>query len=110
RSTEDLASLRFFWRYLTDVRDTAFSLPALTRSVSALSGTGGKGRRFLVDGTWESSRSILDGIAGVVYIGKTTVVERGEEELSLDRNMAIFADVLRFAHRQKIDTRLFVTP
>jgi hypothetical protein len=110
RTADDLNSPAFFWRQVKDVRDTLFSLPGLARSLSALSGTATAGRRYKKDGTWESTTSTLTGAGGFYYIGKSTIFELRDEQVDLDANLEIFADILRFAHRKKIDTRLFVTP
>lgn len=110
RTPDDFAAPRFAWQFLKDIRDTLFSTSGLTHSVSALAGTARVGRRYLTDGTWESTTSTLTGTGGFIYIGKSTIFELRNEQLDFDRNIAIFADVLRFAHQHKIDTRLFVTP
>jgi hypothetical protein len=107
---KDLASLRLAWQFLGDVRDTLFSIPAATRSLAALTHSEKVGRRYETDGTWESTTSTLSGRAGFVYMGRNTFNALDVEQSSLDDNLEVFADILRFAHQQKIDTRLFITP
>ena len=42
--------------------------------------------------------------------GKDNVLRLRTQQLDLDANLKILADILRFAHQQKIETRLFITP
>lgn len=110
REAGELDSLRYYWRRLGDIRDTLFSVKTLTYSLAAFTGTAIVGNSYFKDGTWVRTNSHLTGQGGVVYFGKENVLPLRAQRLDLDANMAIFADILRFAHRQHIDTRLFVTP
>jgi|GEM_PF-6336570 len=110
RSPDHLSSLKFAAQFARDVRDTLFSTTAFARSLAAVTHTAKVGRRYEKDGTWESTTSALTGRSGFVVIGKSNVYEISDEQLSLDASLEHFAEVLRFAHLQKIDTRLFFTP
>lgn len=110
RGTDDLTSLRHNWQLATDVADTLVSLPGLARSVSALAGTWKGGRRYYRDGAWESTSTTLTGSGGYIYVAKGYLLELQTDEPDLDSNLETLAEILRFAHRQKIDTRLFFTP
>jgi hypothetical protein len=98
------------WQLVLDMADTLFSIPALSRSLSAVSGTAIPGRRYHRDGTWEKTRSRLTGTSGYIFIGKNRVTAYREPTLDLQKNIAILGDILRFCHEQGVDTRLFVTP
>jgi hypothetical protein len=95
---------------MSDMRNTLLSMSAISQSLMALTGSAEVGRRYFSDGTWESTQSRFTGRPGYIYIGKETVFDQRNEKLSLDRNLDNFADILRFSHRQKIETRLFITP
>ncbi|MEZ5502893.1 MAG: hypothetical protein R3E50_09620 [Halioglobus sp.] len=110
RTADALSAPRFFWQRLRDDRDALFSLASVGNSLSALSGTAQVGRRYSPDGTWETTGNRFAGKAGFIRIGRGTVFDLRNERLSLDENMSILAEILRFAHRQSIDTRLFITP
>jgi len=110
RDADDLASAHFLWQLVSDMRNTLLSMSGIAQSVMALTGSAEVGRRYYSDGTWESIQSTFTGRRGYIYIGKESVFDQRNQKLSLDRNLDNFADILRFAHRQKIETRLFITP
>jgi hypothetical protein len=110
RDAGDLSSPRFIWQRLSDVRDTLLSVPGFSRSLAALTGTATVGRRYYRDGTWVSTNSTFTGRGGYIYVGRTNIFELHNERLDLDKNLQTFAAILRFAHQQKIETRLFITP
>ncbi len=110
RSAADLASPRFLWQLVSDVRDTLFSLPGFARSMAALTGSGKAGRRYFKDGTWISTTSAATGRGGYSYVGRSNIFDLRHQQLSIDSNLETFADLLRFAHQHNIDTRLFITP
>jgi len=110
RNANDLTSAEFYWRGLNDIRDTLFSIDGLTRSLAAITGTATVGRIYHKDGTWESTSTLFTGQAGYIYFGKENVLGLRKQQLDLDANLKILADILRFAHQQKIETRLFITP
>lgn len=110
RASSDLNSLPFYMRMIKDIGDTLFSLTGFTRSLSALTGIAEVGRVYRKDGTWESLPSIYSGQRGAIYIGRENVLKLSGQELDMDGNLEVLADVLRYAHRQDIDVRLFVTP
>jgi hypothetical protein len=110
RDADDLASAHFVWQLVSDMRNTLLSMSGIAQSVRALTGSAEVGRRYYPDGTWESTQSRFTGRRGYIFIGKESVSDQRNVQLSLDRNLNYFADVLRFAHRHKIETRLFITP
>lgn len=110
RDVKDLQSPGYFLRGLNDMRDTLFSINGLTRSLAAITGTAKVGRRYYKDGTWESTNSAFTGQGGYIFFGKENVLALRAQKLDLDANLKIFADILRFAHRHKFETRLFITP
>jgi hypothetical protein len=110
RDANHMASPEFFWRRLKDIRDTLFSVSGLSRSLAAITGTAKVGRRYHRDGTWESINSAVTGQGGFIYFGKENVLALHAQQLDLDSNLQILADILRFAHQQNIETRVFITP
>jgi len=108
--SEDLASPRYIWRGINDMWDTLLSLDTLTRSLGALAGTDKVGVNFYQDGSWEVVAKKYTGQGGYVYQAKERILPLREKKLDLRANFAIFADILRLAHRKKIDTRLLITP
>jgi hypothetical protein len=110
RDSADLSSPRFIWQRLSDVRDTLLSVPGFSRSLAALTGTATVGRRYYRDGTWVSTNSAFTGRGGYIYVGRTNIFDLRNGQLGLDASLETFAEILRFAHRQEIETRLFVTP
>ncbi len=110
RNASDLSSPRFFWQFLTDLSETLLSLPAFTRSFSALTGTAKVDHRYFKDGSWVRTTSAANGRGGYIFFGKVNVFDSRNDKLSLDSNLKIFSDTLRFAHQHKIDTRLYITP
>ncbi len=110
RLPSDLASLGFAAQLAKDVRDTLFSTTGFARSLAAFTRTAYVGQRYEKDGTWESTASTMTGRKGFVFIGNTKIYVLRDKQLSLDTSLKYFADVLRFAHENNIDTRLFVTP
>jgi hypothetical protein len=109
-TASDLYSPPFMVRRIKDIGDTLFSLTGFTRSLSAYSGTAKVDRVYRKDGTWESLPTNLTGQRGVTFIGHEIVSSFSKQELNLDHNMDVLADVLRYAHRHDIDVRLVVTP
>jgi len=110
RESTDLGSLQFLWRRLIDARDTLASIDGLTRSMAALTGTDKVGIRFHEDGSWETTTKLYTGQGGYIFYAREHILKLLDQPLGLDANLDIFADILRFAHENRIDTRIFVTP
>jgi hypothetical protein len=110
RHAEDLGSAEFYWRGLNDIRDTLLSIDGLNHSLAAIMGTAKVGRRYYRDGTWESTNTFFTGQGGYIFFGKENVLALRAQQLDLDANLKVLADILRFAHQQNIETRLFITP
>jgi hypothetical protein len=109
-NADDLASVHFIWRLVSDMGNTLLSIQGITQSVIALTGTAKVGRRYFPDGTWEFTHSNFIGRNGFISVGKAAVSGQRKTQLDMDKNLEIFADILRFAHRERIETRLFITP
>jgi hypothetical protein len=109
RDARDLASPKYFWRRLSDVRETLFSLDGLALSLAAFTGSSKATHRYFKDGAWESTHSLV-GQGAYIYFGRDNVLALRTQQLDLQANLEIFADILRFAHQQNIETRLFITP
>lgn len=111
RTARDLRSIPYLRQSATDITDTLLSLAALSRSAAALSGNGNTAqRRYFPDGTWETTARTVAGKSGYVFMGSDRLANHRNDAFQSGNNMSLFADMLRFCHRQKIDTRLFVTP
>jgi hypothetical protein len=110
RNAADLSSVPFYLQGLRDIRDTLFSMDGLARSLAAITGTSRADRSYFRNGTWVSTDSTFTGQLGYVYVGKKNVMALLTQQFGLDANFKTLADILRFAHQQKIDTRLFITP
>lgn len=110
RHANDLSTAAYYWRALNDIRDTLLSIDGLTHSLAAITGTAKVGRLYYKDGTWESTNTFFTGQGGYIFFGKENVLALRTQQLDLDANLEILADILRFAHQQKIETRLFITP
>ncbi len=111
RTSHDLRSIAYWRQSATDIADTLLSLAALSRSAAALSGNGNTAqRKYFPDGTWATTSRTVAGKAGYVFMGSDRLATHRNNAFQSGKNMSLFADLLRFCHRQKIDTRLFVTP
>ena len=110
RTTDDLTRPPYVWQIGVDAAQTLLSLPSLALSLSAVFGTAKVPRIYYGDGTWKSNATQLRARGAFVYVGKTTIFDRRNESMELDVNFEILSDTLRFAHRQGIETRLFITP
>ena len=97
-------------QWVRDSATTLLSLPALSRSISALSDHVFVPRRYYRDGTWSQVSGNLLGRPGYVFISQAILEAHGKAAYSVGRNVEIVADILRFCHHHNIDTRLFVTP
>lgn len=106
----DLDALQFKWQRVKDIVDTLFSLPAFHLSVSALSPLKDVRRRYFKDGSWDTVSDQYIGQSGFILNGKVNIYALRNEPADLDFNLDILADTLRFAHRNRIETRLFITP
>ena len=110
RASDDLTMPRYVWQIGVDAAETLLSLPSLALSLSAVFGTAIVPRVYYNDGTWKSNSTQLKARGAFIYVGKTTIFDRRNESMELDTNFEIFANTLRFAHTEGIETRLFVTP
>lgn len=110
RDTAGLSSPKLFLRGILDLRDTLFSINSLKSSLTALTGTAEVSNRYFKDGSWVRATNQLTGQGGYIYLGKEKVQAPSASQVDLEANMKIFADILRFAHKQEIETRLFITP
>lgn len=107
----DLASFAARRQVVTDIADTLLSMAALSRSATALTGTGNAPqRKYLRDGTWSSTSRFLVGKPGYVFVGSSKLKSHDERKFQTGDNFALLADILRFCHRHNIETRLVVTP
>lgn len=108
--SEDLPSLRIRGQYVSDVLDSLFSTSAISRSLSAYSGVPRPGRQYFKEGSWETKTDFLTGRAGYIFIGKNVIRAHRSYALDTAINLSRLAEILRFCHTEKIDTRLFFTP
>ena len=93
-----------------DIVETLFSASSLSRSVSAITGTGYAGRKYFLDGTWQTTSKFLRGEGGYKFIGAEIVKTHKNFELDIEENMRILEEILRSAYANKINTRIFITP
>ena len=107
---DDLLSLPIKAQYVSDVLDSLFSIPAISRSLSAYSGVPKPARQYFKEGSWETTTDFLTGRAGYVYIGKNVLRAHRNQTLDITANLSRFAEILKFCHAKNIDTRLFFTP
>jgi hypothetical protein len=110
RHKRDMAALSTRWQRFTDIIDTLFSMPALRRSFSAVSGAAQPRRRYYKDGTWETESDEFVGRSGYTLTGRMTIYQPRNAPADLTVNMGYLADTLRFAHKNNIETRLIITP
>lgn len=110
RSSEDLHALKMKKQRATDWLDSLFSVPALSLSIAAASGTSKPGRYYFKNGTWETTTNFLTGRAGYVYVGQNVVKAHRSYDFDIENNLVFFEEVLRFCHENAIETRLFFTP
>lgn len=98
------------WQRIGDVTDTLFSMPALKRSFSAVTGAAQPRRRYFKDGTWDTESEQFVGKSGYALTGRVTIYQPRNAPADLDQNFEYLAQTLRFAHQNNIDTRLVITP
>lgn len=108
--SDELHSLTGKAQYVRDVFDSLFSTAALSRSIAAASDIAPPGRRYFMNGSWETTTDVLTGRGGYIYIGKNAIRADRANTLDIRDNLQRFSDILRFCYRNKIDTRLFFTP
>ena len=111
RSETDLGSTDFKLQYGTDIAKTLVSLSALSKSIAALAGTGNaRQHRYFKDGVWFSGADQNTGEFGYLFFSKNIFKLHTTRELDMEGNFATFAAILRFCHRQNIETRIFIAP
>lgn len=109
-SNRELETIPHQLQWVRDSAATLLSMPALSRSISALSDQVFVSHRYFRDGTWSNVSGILLGRPGYVFTSQAILEAHGKAAYAVGGNVEIVADILRFCHRQDIDTRLFVTP
>ncbi len=110
RSSNELDSIPNKLQYLNDLSDSLFSIQAMSSSLAATTGISPLGRRYFMDGTWETTTDFLTGRAGYVYVGQNVVIAHRAGALDTRDNLQRLADILLFCQNNNIDTRLFFTP
>lgn len=110
RSREQLDSIPSKLQYLNDLTDSLFSIQAMSSSLAATTGISPPGRRYFMDGTWETTTDFLTGRAGYVYVGQNVVITHRASALDTRDNLQRLADILLFCQNNNIETRLFFTP
>ena len=93
-----------------DIRDTLFSTSALTYSLRAQFPKSPARSTMQADGSWRLSTT---GSGKDAFIGAGQLLLKRSRKFSrdtIDKNLAIFADILAFCHRHKIDARLYLGP
>jgi hypothetical protein len=108
--SNDLRSLANRGQYVSDVLDSLFSISAISRSLSAYSGIPKPGRQYFKEGSWETTTDFFTGRGGYIFIGKNVLRAHRSYSLDTTDNLNRFAEILKFCHREQIDTRLFFTP
>jgi len=98
------------WQQIEDMADTLFSLPAFNLSLAALARSMEVRQRYFKDGSWETVSDRYVGKSGFTLVGKINIYAYRDAPAGLDENMALFAEILRFAHRNDVETRIIVTP
>ena len=111
RSLADLSSPNYKFQNGVDIAATLLSLSALSRSVAAMAGTGNaRKHRYFEDGAWVSTGSFLRGESGYFFITKGNFDRHVNNDQGMEDNLATFAAILQFCHKENIDTRIFITP
>ena len=85
-------------------------MSALRQSLSAYSGSANVRRRYFRDGTWDTVAKTSMGKRGYVVTGRSNILATRDDPVDLGINMEYLAELLRFAHGNAIETRLFVPP
>jgi hypothetical protein len=110
-SAGDFSSISYRIQRLKDFHTTLFSLDMLDLSTAALRMRNPGIRRFNADGSWEStSKSKLVGPPGYTFVINNAIDRNRERELSASANIAKLGELLRFCHRNSIETKIFFTP
>jgi hypothetical protein len=107
---EGLFSISSKLQYINDLADSLFSIQAMSNSLAARTGISPPGRRYFMDGTWETTTHFLTGRSGYVYVAKNVVIAHRTGTLDTRDNLLRLAETLRFCHNNNIDTRIFFTP
>jgi hypothetical protein len=95
---------------IRDVFDSLFSIPALSRSLAAVTQVSKPGRQYFKDGTWETTTTFFTGHSGYAYIGRNVIQAHRTTNFSISENLLRLEVILRFCHENRIDARLFFTP
>lgn len=104
-------SWRSALQWVYDVRDTLFTSTTLALSLQAQLGSRPAGRAVQADGSWRFPVVEPSGKKSFIGAGELLLKRTRERSTSaIDANLGIFAEILAFCHRQRIDTRLYVSP
>jgi hypothetical protein len=94
-----------------DIRDTLFTSSTLAYSLQAQFGKAPPGRGMQADGSWRYPQTDRTGKKAFIGAGKLLLHRsRKSTEATIGKNLEILAEILVFCHRQKIDTRLYLSP